>query len=70
MERQVLNKCPVCGSRRVAELIYGFVIPDDALQAKIDAGLIAMGGCVVNDDSPIRECQDCEHRWGKRRVRR
>ncbi len=57
-------KCPRCGSKRVAEIIYGFVMIDAGLEADLKAGKTHLGGCFVSDDNPQWCCAACGHHWG------
>ena len=40
-------KCPQCGSKNTAEIIYGYPVPDEAFHKKLDEGKIALGGCCI-----------------------
>ena len=42
--------CEACGSRDVAEIVYGLVTPD--VEAEYPGRRIALGGCVVEATSP------------------
>ena len=54
------RKCPECGSKRVATILYGLrPAPDDALQKRLDAGTATFGGCCIETDSPTWICSDC-----------
>ena len=54
-------KCPKCGSRKVAKILYGLPALDDELVAKIDAGEVVLAGCEIPYGAPLRshECRDC-----------
>ena len=70
MKRTVPRKhpaCPSCGSTDVAEVLYGFVIPDEMLSAAAGRGEVVFGGCVVTGDDPRWECNVCEARFGSTR---
>lgn len=62
------DKCPECGSGRVASILYGLPMFDEELKRQIDAGEIILGGCCVRGDDPLWECMKCHHRWDKREV--
>jgi hypothetical protein len=36
----------------------------DDLQKDLDAGRVVLGGCIVSDDDPSRECNGCGSRFG------
>ena len=54
------QKCPECGSNRIATILYG--LPDCSIELMddIDSGKVALGGCCTTDDDPVWECADCE----------
>ena len=52
--------CPLCGSKSVAEIIYGMPAPpDEAMQKLLDEGRIKFGGCCVEPGNPAWVCSDC-----------
>ena len=62
-------KCPYCGSRNTARILYGMPAFSDELKAKLDSGKLHLGGCclfgvpdenggMINLD-PGRYCNDC-----------
>ena len=57
------RKCPECGGT-VASIFYGY--PDFSLD-ELNKGLadktITLGGCLVSDDNPHWECNECGHQW-------
>lgn len=72
------KKCPHCGSRNVAKIIYG--MPAFSLIKKeLEEGKVYIGGCVIRninvkgtDESvnidPRYHCNDCEYEFGKAPV--
>ena len=60
--RTVPTACPSCGSPNVKPIVYG--LPDGRMH---EDSTIALGGCVIFEDSPAFVCDECEHAWGKRR---
>ena len=67
-------KCPYCGSKNTARILYGLPAFSEELQRKIDSGKISIGGCCVSgvpvDGGMIRTdssrvCNDCKKKFGK-----
>lgn len=54
-----LKKCPVCGSNRLAKILYGRPFFTPKLQDALDSGKIILGGCCVSGDDPKWQCADC-----------
>jgi len=52
-------KCPHCGSNRIANILYGYPVFSDELEADRAAGRVTLGGCYVSDDDPVWQCADC-----------
>ena len=53
------RKCIFCGSKRIATYIYWY--PSYEAFKEEEAGKIAIGGCIVEMDSPVWKCADCNH---------
>lgn len=53
------KKCPKCGSKSIAKILYGLPAFNDELQKKIDEGKISIGGCCQEIGGPVYECNDC-----------
>jgi len=51
--------CPVCGSERVAEILWGMPAFSEDLQKDLDAGKIVLGGSCLIGDEPTWQCADC-----------
>lgn len=56
-QREVPKVCAHCGSDRLVPIIYGMPAPD-AFEAA-ERGEIALGGCILDEDSPAFRCADC-----------
>ena len=54
------RKCPVCGSNKIASIMYGMPVPGEKLQADIDSGRVVLGGCCISMDDPAWKCRECE----------
>jgi hypothetical protein len=59
------EKCPGCGSEKVALILWGLPAYSDELQREMDAGKIVLGGCCVSADDPSWTCIDCGARIHK-----
>ena len=57
-------KCPRCGSKNVAEILYGMPAFDDELEARIESGKVRLGGCCVTDHDPRFHCNKCHSDFG------
>lgn len=53
------EQCPVCGSQRVAEILYGLPAFSEELEGKLKAGEVLLGGCVLTGDDPSWVCLGC-----------
>ncbi len=51
--------CPRCGSPGVAGILYGYPAFDDHLLAELEAGRLALGGCLVWQGQPDSSCNAC-----------
>ncbi len=68
-------KCPLCGSRNTARILYGMPAMDDWLQKQIDAGRIHIGGCCISTaesadgeqicTGPKYFCNDCKKSFAR-----
>jgi len=52
------QQCPQCGERAGVPILYGMATPET-----FDDPDIAIGGCIVDHDSPNRRCLSCGHAW-------
>lgn len=66
-------KCPFCGSKNTARIIYGYPLLNESMQQKLDHGKISLGGCCVSSipvngkpvrTDPSRICNTCKKRFG------
>jgi len=55
--------CPSCTTPNPLEILYG--LPSNEMQLAESEGAIALGGCIVGDDSPAYRCRDCGHEFGE-----
>ena len=52
--------CPKCNSTNTCRILYGMPDYTPELEQKLEAGKVHLGGCVIEEDSPNRHCNDCE----------
>ena len=66
-------KCPRCGSKDTARILYGMPAFSDELQEKMDAGKLVLGGCCITEINvngrdvqwqPSRHCNHCKKDFG------
>ena len=66
-------KCPFCGSKYTARIIYEVSALGEELQERLDEGKIALGGCCIRSvpvngepvqTDPARVCNDCKIKFG------
>ncbi|HEX9935359.1 MAG TPA: hypothetical protein VGB38_09200 [bacterium] len=53
------EKCPKCGSPRVADILYGLQV-FHKVEKDIEAGRIVLGGCIVDNNNPEWQCVECK----------
>ena len=51
------RQCPRCGSTESTPILYGY--PTNEAFEAAQRGEIALGGCIVGDESPDFECRGC-----------
>jgi hypothetical protein len=54
--------CPACGAGDPLHIAYGY--PTYEMFLASERGEFALGGCVIEADSPTCACGACGHRWG------
>ena len=65
-EMYTMTKCPQCGKSSIALIFWGYPGNMDwYLQATKNKEIVG-GGCIIGNDDPKWECNDCHHRWGTR----
>lgn len=53
------RKCPHCGGKPMATVLYGYPAFSAELEAQLQSGTITLGGCCITDDDPKWECPHC-----------
>ena len=66
MKDKEINKCPHCNSTNIAEILYGMPAFSKELDKELKTGKIALGGCMITDEAPLFQCNECKKRWEKR----
>ena len=56
-------RCPECGSRKIAKVLYGLPDFTDELVANLEAGEIVLDGCLINSYPYKYECKGCGIRF-------
>ncbi|ABK78396.1 hypothetical protein CENSYa_1786 [Cenarchaeum symbiosum A] len=51
--------CPKCGSKKIAEFMYGYPADMEDWLKKIDSGRYHPGGCCVTGHDPKWHCNAC-----------
>ena len=54
-------KCPKCQSNNIILIVYGY--PPSDVGEEAEKGIVQLGGCVINDDSPQWHCKNCGHEF-------
>ena len=52
------RKCPYCGSRDIAKIIYGYPVMSEEMEEEIKQGKIVLGGCLLRDEKYYRNSCD------------
>ncbi len=65
--------CPQCESENTVPILWGYPSPEtmEEFEQSMEQGIpppYALGGRVVEPDSPIWHCNECGHQWGHRDI--
>ena len=63
MSKRYIRKCPLCKSKHVAPIMYGY--PGPGAVEDSEKGKVHLGGCIVDINNPKWHCNDCERDWVK-----
>lgn len=58
-------KCPRCGSRDSARILYGMPVFCEELEEKLNNKKIFLGGCCIPPDKPKYHCNSCNKDFAK-----
>jgi hypothetical protein len=64
-------ECPSCGSKKVAQILWGYPAFSRKLEKNLKEGKIVLGGCIVSGNDPEWQCVDCKveiYREGQGRL--
>ena len=61
-------KCPACGKRPVATILYGYPIFDEQFEQELKEGHITIGGCMMEVSTPEWECSFCGQKIHKKEL--
>jgi len=56
--KQRPERCPGCGSARIADIVYG--LPTAEMHEAVRAGRIVLGGCCIIGSGAQWRCLDCQ----------
>ena len=59
-------KCPNCGKSWIAKIFWGYPADIESMEESLEKKVIILGGCLVTNNDPRWECNDCNHQWGER----
>jgi hypothetical protein len=67
--REANPPCPQCESEITVPILWGYPSPEtmEEIEQSVQQGTelpFAVGGCVVDPDSPVWHCSECGHQWG------
>jgi hypothetical protein len=52
--------CLKCGSKRIAEILYGFPDSSPELNIALKNGTVVLGGCEITGHDAMWQCVDCD----------
>lgn len=63
MESDEGSRCPRCGSKKVARILYGYPMMTPEFRRDLDSGKVVLGGCIVSDTDSQWQCRECDAEW-------
>ena len=60
-----MTRCPKCGGRKIAPILYGMPVFDEEMERRINNQELYLGGCCVSDSDPLFHCFECGKDFGK-----
>ena len=58
-----MSECPKCGGTNIAIIFWGFPDGSEFLKEAVKRKIVVFGGCIVSENNPERECNDCGWRY-------
>ena len=55
-----MRKCPKCGSRRVAPILYGMPAYSEEMEQQLKEEKLYLGGCCISGMEPTYHCYQCK----------
>ena len=52
-------KCPICGGKETAPILYGLPLFDEEMERRIRDHEVYLGGCMVSPENPQIHCFSC-----------
>ena len=62
------NKCPECGSDKIASILFGLPAFSPGLREDIKENKIVLDGCCISGDDPTWECTTCNTKIYKMKI--
>jgi len=60
------KKCPACGSKKVAKILWGLPAFSPELEIDLKEGKIVLGGCIISDNDPYGNVSTAKYRSTKK----
>ena len=57
--------CPKCNGTNTCQISYGYPGDEEEYLKLVAEKKLYPGGCIIEDDSPVWYCNNCENKWGK-----
>lgn len=51
--------CPACGSKKIADILWGYPGYSEEMEKQIEEGKLVLGGCCITDHDATWQCVDC-----------
>lgn len=59
-----MKKCPKCGSKRIAPILYGMPAFNEEMEQKLNDERLYLGGCCITNANPTFHCFECKNNVG------
>ena len=56
----MMRKCPKCGSRRLAPILYGMPAHSEEMEQQLKDEKLYLGGCCISGMQPTYHCFECK----------